>query len=99
MDEVIGLVAVVLGLSIPLSVIFGVFRFKFKKLAMKQFLEEERQVLLEVKMENVELRNRLEQLESRLAMPASKEPMQLEHEASEDLATQLEYLAQKHRTR
>lgn len=105
MGDFIELVAVVLGLSIPLSVIYGIFHLRSKKLSMKQFLEEERQVLLELKRENVELKNRLDRLEGLPVGQSVKETaieddyLKLEENQEMDLATQLEILAQKHRVK
>ena len=100
MEEIIELVAVILGLSIPISVVWGIFRLKFKKLSMKQFLDEERQVLLELKSENAELKRRLEQLEQIIVLdnPQESTTLRLE-EGEEDIAAKLEKLAKKQKIR
>lgn len=96
MEELIALVAIVLGLSIPLSVILGVYRFKSKKLKLQQFSTEERQVLLELKSENGELKRRLEELEGKMGLRhAHQEQLKLEETQEPDIAAKLEKLAQQ----
>jgi len=91
MEEII---AVVMGLSIPLSIIFGVIHLKSKKLSLRQFNTEERQVLLDLKSENAELRRRLEQLEISQGIQ-EEDMMQIEQMKELDTASRLELLAKK----
>lgn len=94
MGELIELIAVVLGLSIPLSIIYGIFNYQSKKLALKHFNNEERQVLLELKSENAELKRRLEQLEAASGIP-EEAILRLEEADESDVITKLELLAKQ----
>lgn len=98
MGDLIELIAVILGLSIPLSVIFGIFHLKSKKLNLRQFSSEERQVLLELKSENGELKRRLEQLETQAGI-SDHDLFKLEEANEPDIATKLAELAKKQKMR
>jgi len=64
MEEIVALVGVIMGFSVPLSIIGGVIYLRAQKLKLKQFTSDERNVLLELKSENAELKKRLENLET-----------------------------------
>lgn len=95
MGEIVDLVAAVMALSIPLSVVIGVFHLKSKKLSLKKFTDEERQVLLELKTENAELRRRLNYIEHSIGA-SSEDTLSSEREVEKlTNAQRLELIAKK----
>ena len=67
MVDVAEIVAIVMSLSIPLSIIGSFVYLRSKKLKLQQFTTEEREVLLQLKRENAALRDRLDSIETIVA--------------------------------
>jgi hypothetical protein len=93
------LLAIFMVFSVPLSAIGGFIYLRAKKMAMQSLNTEERQVLLELKAENAELRRRMQNLEVIVADPDESVLKLNKNNAEEITPEMLEQLAQKLRVK
>lgn len=94
------IIAIVMGCSIPLSVIWGIIYLKNKSITLKALNSEERQVLLEIKTENADLRRRLENIETIVTFDQDTQmKLNAPNKAEEITPEMLEKLAQKLRAK
>ncbi len=93
------LLAIFMVFSVPLSAIGGFIYLRSKKLAMQAFNTEERQVLLELKAENAELRRRMQNLEV-IISDHDESVLKLNKNNAEEITPEmLEQLAQRLRVK